>query len=411
MRSLDFSLLPMPLRVGVTLLAAACGSGDSPGPEGAVRRDSSGIEIVENLRPLWDDAAHWHAGETPLLVLGEESAGHPPLESVAGVALLQDGGMVVVDGGNSRIHFFREDGTLARTVGRPGDGPGEYRVIEGLDVVGDSALVVWDFGLARLTYLSLEGELRATAPLDPVVPALGLVGVLPTEEVVLAQFWSPQEMQSLDQPGLMRTTAAVLRVAPGGQVLDTVAIVSGREFMLTPEDGRMVMGTPPFGRAGSRALRSDELIEGDQETFSLSVISMDGTVRAVYRLPGVDLTLTAAEVEAWKESQIALAPPGREANVRGFLEEAEIPPTRPAYDALLVDPRGWIWAEDYSWDDSEATTWTVLDGVGRWLGRIPMPQGFRPVEILEDRAVGIHTDPMGVQRVWVLALGERPPPA
>lgn len=65
---------------------------------------------------------------------------HPGLLSVTD-ARETPAGWIVLDGRSSRWHLLGEDGTLLRSVGRSGDGPGEMQNAVALALLGDTILV------------------------------------------------------------------------------------------------------------------------------------------------------------------------------------------------------------------------------------------------------------------------------
>jgi hypothetical protein len=60
------------------------------------------------------------------------------------VAVDKDGNVYVLDSGNTRIQKFGTDGKFLATIGRKGQGPGEFVMPDGLDFDGDGNLVVTD---------------------------------------------------------------------------------------------------------------------------------------------------------------------------------------------------------------------------------------------------------------------------
>ena len=63
------------------------------------------------------------------------------------VAVWTDGSFVVLDLSNTRLLWYGADGTLVKTVGRAGQGPGEFGHPHGVYVVQDR-LYVRDTGKA-----------------------------------------------------------------------------------------------------------------------------------------------------------------------------------------------------------------------------------------------------------------------
>jgi sugar lactone lactonase YvrE len=66
------------------------------------------------------------------------------------VAADKDGNIYVLDTGNTRIQKFGPDGRFQATIGRKGQGPGEFIMPDGLDVDRDGNLVVSDTAQSRI---------------------------------------------------------------------------------------------------------------------------------------------------------------------------------------------------------------------------------------------------------------------
>ncbi len=103
---------------------------------------------------------HWSVDSVPSVdIHGLSPTGAALLElPVAGVRQ-QDGTIVIADGRGDRISFFDARGHLLRTVGRSGDGPGEFRLISWLGQCAADSLFVWDFFHQRLTALDKSGRM------------------------------------------------------------------------------------------------------------------------------------------------------------------------------------------------------------------------------------------------------------
>jgi len=64
----------------------------------------------------------------------------------------------VTDGyGNARVHQFHPDGTLVRSWGAPGGGPGEFRIPHGICVLPDGRVLVADRENDRIQLFDLDG--------------------------------------------------------------------------------------------------------------------------------------------------------------------------------------------------------------------------------------------------------------
>lgn len=79
-------------------------------------------------------------------------------------AIVQDGTWWILDGRGRRIHRVTPAGTLVETLGRQGDGPGEFRRALGLVAHGDTVVVLDDW---MLHLFSADGRFVADRRVDP----------------------------------------------------------------------------------------------------------------------------------------------------------------------------------------------------------------------------------------------------
>ncbi len=90
--------------------------------------------------------------------LASVSRGGPPFNRPTNVAVAPSGDLYVSDGyGNSRVHHFRSDGTLVRSWGSPGSGPGEFMLPHGIGVLADGRVLVADRENDRVQVFGAEG--------------------------------------------------------------------------------------------------------------------------------------------------------------------------------------------------------------------------------------------------------------
>lgn len=130
-----------------------CASGDETATEShsATERDSAAIRIVESAAPAWGADRGWRVAPMPEAVMGAsssplDSGDEIPLHRVQGARFLSEGRIVVANAGSSEIMVFDTAGALVRRFGGQGDGPGEFRRIDGLHVCGGDSIAVVDFG-------------------------------------------------------------------------------------------------------------------------------------------------------------------------------------------------------------------------------------------------------------------------
>jgi len=68
------------------------------------------------------------------------------------------GNLYILDCGNKRIQKLDPEGKFIKTIGRKGQGPGEFQSPYSMDIDSDNSLFVFDLGSRRIEVLSSEGK-------------------------------------------------------------------------------------------------------------------------------------------------------------------------------------------------------------------------------------------------------------
>ena len=163
--------------LAIVIPASGC---EQPAGDGAAQadptvtvRDSAGIEIVENHAPEHPAGQFWTIDTEPEFVLGgSENPGELANDSaqliwsVVGLARLPDGRVAVLSSENKQLMLFEPSGELARIVGGPGEGLGEFTRPERLQYLPPDTLVVWDYFLRAIDYFDSSGTLLRERTVD-----------------------------------------------------------------------------------------------------------------------------------------------------------------------------------------------------------------------------------------------------
>lgn len=300
----------------------------------------------------------------PVLSLGSLGGAAEPAPdefgSVTSVAVGPEGHLWVADGRNARIQVFDRDGVLVRSVGREGQGPGEFGAVNSLAWLGDTLLVL-DFGNGRIAELSRDGEWLGVRPAPGRIsgsPAmLRLYAVGPTE----VYQWSLQT-----EPAFRRVWVAHTPAGPG-EVVPQLETDGGGGPPVTCEGGG---GISFFGNPWTPALHQHpapggRIWAGFSDAYRIALVAGQGdTVRIVRRevepppLSEAAWSETRREYEAWREEWEG-------ADCSGTLQRPE---RQPAFRNLLVDVAGRLWVER---NLPEGTLWEIFDAEGRLVATVP----------------------------------------
>jgi hypothetical protein len=348
-------------------------------------RDSAGIQIVEN-GPIKELLPAFLISPTPRLDLGgaKDSPDHEldPRAPFLRAARLSDGGFVVSDW--SAVKVFDANGRYVSTIGRAGDGPGEFRQLRAVCVAPGDTIVAIGYGAPRVSVFDRNGNhVRTFNVKDGYLEGSGCFedGSLlihsharPNPESALP----PENAEAFDRVNTVRL------LAPDGSVLGVVGdfpAESGSLFFQT------IANTVPH---------KDLVYVGNGQRPEIRVYTRTGVPVRIIRW---QQTLIPVTDELLKERVMGSVPRGSPSSVGErrleFARGRPQPATVPAYFEIQVDDAGRIWVEDHPIEGPAPWRWTVLDSTGRALGRVSLPAvpGARGIRL---ESVSDHE----VQLVW-----------
>ena len=381
-------------------LGAAAAAGCEAVPAAtSTSRDSLGVTIVESVAPAWTPEAAWRIEEEPLLDLAESGSGDMHNFFRVRDMLRAGGHLIVADGISHEVRVFDADGRFVRAFGGAGEGPGEFRFLSTVVWKGDGRLVAMD---GRIGGPGAEFDMDS-----------GLVST----------FRMPQRVRSLRHPlpsavlwgwdggytvqdegltgGLQRAVASVVRLSDDRVSAHVVANVPGHEHFLNP-----TADVIPLMSRNTHAVPAGDgtVVVGTADALEYS--SMDGQtgeIRRIARILGVSLAVSEEEVD--RELQTRLGPNPRP-RIRDLLESLPRPDEKPAYQSMLVDAEGNVWAGEFLGIArmDEPQDWYVWDAAGVWLGVVETPARFQLMRVGADEVLGVWRDANDVEHPLVLPL-------
>ncbi len=343
-------------RLGLLLpmaLAGACGGDGAPADFTAV--DSAGVTIAVSTRPAWSVGIEeaWRIAPAPVLDLTRTGTG-PAHEfyRVTDATRFHDGRIVVANSGTSELRMFSAEGLPLTTVGRDGEGPGEYKRIMSVHrTEGDSLIVhswptrvsVLDPDLGFVRSFALQSYVRGVHPLE--------------HGFLLATLIFPSLLEYEGVERVIRARAPLVRLTMAGQVIDTVATAAGVEELMTERGSSRIL----FGRDLSVGVGAGSIVTGDAERMEFTVLSPDGVPTLIARVPEYPLALSRDELEAEKAGLLGPNPSARGLDA---VSKMPIPDTKPAYTALVVDAEGYFWAgafHGFAARGQQPRSWEIFD--------------------------------------------------
>ncbi len=354
----------------------------------------------------------------PLLHVQEadvfDSSVHPSsamseLGRLATAFFVGDQRLLIADGLNAEIHLVDLQNDSVRSVGRRGDGPGEFRLLMGV-LRTPNGFATWDVELARITMFSAAGDLVdswAYSRLWFNKPVAMPVAVLSDGLVIFRDGEGPGNWR-----GRHRGEARYVKVTSDG-VAGVVAEAKGAEYWWHASGGvQQVM----LGHLLLEAQIGDEVAISQTDLGAIRIVNRDGETSAELPLaPGTRASKRQVEMvregarERWRRQMERPAGGVFRESARMKLESvAEVPANdvSPPIDRLFVDLDGRLWLRSYAMPDDADVRWEAWDPSDLSGPRFVV--AVHPTAKLLD-ASGSHvllyeTDEMGVVRVFVAAL-------
>jgi sugar lactone lactonase YvrE len=351
-----------PILALVTLLPVmACG--DWRGPRaGEVVVDTLDGGIVRVRNPdsgVWGEAEAWRLVED-LRIGAAEGEGPDVFGDPIFVQVDDAGRIYVADVVASEIRVFGADGGHLQTFGRPGDGPGEFRRISGMDWGPDGRLRVMDGQLTRLSIFDADGTFHTShnRPAGFVtIPWRGRVdGQGRVYDVGMAAVNDDRRM------ALVRFDVALVP-------LDTLVIPPHETptFDATDEAGRRARSVSvPFAPTQVWHIAADGTVWiGVTDEYRLHQLNFAGdTLRIVERRARPSRITTEERQGALDELEWFAA-------AGGSMDASRVPDRHPLFSGMFTDDRGHLWVAAGGGRHQEfGTRFDVFDPVGRFLGPV-----------------------------------------
>ncbi len=388
------------------------------------RRQLSGRATVLVAAALAAGSVTSLPAQVPVTTLDQPDATFAePFSSVAGMLELPDGRLMVADGlGQALLVVDMATGGVD-TIGRIGQGPGEYKSPDGVfPLPADSTLLV-DLGNGRLALMGPDHSLGETTPIAQDDEGGGIKLVLPrgTDDQGRVYF---QLMPPMRPGADMPDSAMVGRWDRGTGAIDTVASVKLRERSRQSSGGRdnqsvRIMPLPltledawAVGMDGSVAVARS----GD---YHLEWIRPDGSVISGQPVAYDPVPVKKADKEEWIEElsnglSISVSvengrrttsfgrgggPPG------GDPDDYEWPKTKPPFpgNAVQISSSGDAWVERYM-PAGTPETYDVFGPDGTLKGRVVLPAGAELVGFGKNAAFVVRRDDVDFQWLERYAL-------
>ena len=376
----------------LVLLQISCGGSGSAGS--GVRIETDTVGAVEYVRSY---------GVTPEWTLelvtriGSLEGGPAEFGRIRSVVADREGRIYVADNLANEVRVFTADGSYVSTIGRRGEGPGEFGDLYSLAWL-DHELAVMDPRNARIGRFSINGEWIDGIRYFPISGPSTFIRLHPLAE---HGFYAPVLAPGYDRLPFVRFTtsgpADTIAAPATPEAAKTYGLRCDRpdggiQFISIPEAPTTVFAFPPEGRRVAVAWTED---------YSIATLDPTGdTIQVIQRehepIPYPDeLWREAMEPYVDMQSQF----PG----TRCEPASPERPQSRAAIRGILFDESGRMWVEVAT---SDGFAWEVFDRDGTVVGRANAPVRLPtvPPYVRANHLYQVEVDSLDVQYVGVYRM-------
>ncbi len=394
------------LACALVVLTACSDRTSTDAGEGVVVTDSSGIRIVDLARlgaeDRWDLEELWTIGE----VEGELLNGLRDRDEERGPQFLDADRIVLseADGVVARVRVLEAaTGALLTTVGRFGEGPGEFVRPHSPIPTPEGGAWISDPANRRLTRISPEGDIEGSTPL----PNLGVLG---NPEIHIGGettfVWVSSNLGAGEEGSPLRRQNGVL-ARWTEEVVDTLRLFPGVEYVANGS----ALGGPPWGGRSLFAGSGDGVWLGDIARPEIGFYQANGLTTLV-RWNAPEAAVTAEDRGAFLQHVEGLSPPGMWERMEPMMQAVLVIETKPHWYRLVPGDAGGIWVgttERWGLPNQvegppPESEWVILDGDGRPVAEATTPVGFSLYDVRGDLAVGVQIDELGVERLRMLRI-------
>lgn len=387
-------------------LLCACGGDAAPGGSdwGGSVTDSAGVTMVSNPEAgLWDGDAAWTMVEE-YRVGGMEAETDAQFGAVIGLDLDAAGNVYVADQQASAVRVFSPGGDFLRTIGSPGQGPGEIgQALAAVFVVGDE---VWaaDVANQRVNRYGLDGTVAGSIPLDFTQGVPFRWDEIAGDRILV-------QTRNIVAMGAGESAGGDPIVFFGEEMGDTVTVLpEGLSLQMSggAAQFRFFEAEPVWDAADDGRLTS-----AVNSGYRVEIRRPDGTLERVVTRPFQPRPVEESDQSVMRDGirQLMLdqgAPPQA---VEMIMGQATFADHYPAFAQVLAGPAGTLWVQRLVTPQEMAETgafdlqnfgsdeWDVFDAEGRYLGVMTMPERFTPLRVAGDALWGVQRDELDVPSV------------
>lgn len=354
-------------------------------------------------------ATRWHVEAQPALVIGHENDPNYEFLQVFGTMRTSMGDILVGNFGTAELRVFDSTGKFKRSIGRRGEGPGEFQYLVPLARAGDTVFIA-DLSQNRLSVIEPTAgfmRLRSFATLNRRAEPLARL----SNGALLARLINSSTART-QKHGVFRDSVEVVLIPPNDPLrFVAIGTYPGNSILnINPTNKPQAdaFGIFPFGANWRFSVIGNSILIGSTNSSQLLMLDESGKVVREIQLDLKRKTLDHAKfVAARNELSATLTDHVSISQITERYALRHRPEYEPMYDRLMTSRDSLLWVEHFRYKHSDSTVFSVFSRTGRKLADVIVPPKLQLFEVGYDYVIGVRKDDGGVETVVMYRYSRR----
>ena len=349
------------ISISIFMMLVSCGR-QKASWKGTIE-EVDGVTIVKNPKePMYGEDVLSLEEE---LTIGETEGREEYMFSEIGTIAVDDEERIYIsDRKETHLKVFDKDGVYLITIGRKGQGPGEFERISGMQITHQKELLVFDMNMRRLSFFAGDGKLIETLSISELRP-FKLNMNSKRNFIITSIALDLMTNQSISELKIYDNKMSLLK---------TIVTPSPRS-LFNPFDSFFIW----------KLGKDDNIIYGYNETYEMQILDLGGELIKKIVKDYDPVKITREEKE---EAEKKYSPPNK----------IVYPQFRPAYRYFTLDDEDRIYVQTFEKTlDGNGYYYDIFDSEGKYIAKIPLE--FQPQAFKKNKLYTIEEDEDGYQYI------------